>query len=137
MRYIASLSHLTKYPIQPRGLCSLVISALCLNSGGYVTYALLPQICSRTRVGLSPLKASYGVFASFLRNARAGVRFLSQTACCIASGQRFSGMLEIRRSSVPFSEMILKICPEMDVSCTMGAALSRMVRLVLSATPFW
>lgn len=102
-----------------------------------MTYALLPHIRPRVRVGFSPFNASYGVFTSVFRNARAGVRFFSQTECCIASGQRFSGILDIRRSSVPFSEMILETCPEMDVSCTMGAAVSRMVRLVLSATPFW
>src|ERR1700761_8631703 len=134
---MASLSQPTKYPSQPRGLCNLVISALSLNSGGYVTYARLPHMHSRDRVGFSPFKASYGVFASFFRNARAGVRFLSQIACCTASGQRFSGILETRMSSVLFSEMILEICPEMEVSCTIGAALSRIVRLALSATPFW
>src|ERR1700761_6669542 len=134
---MASLSQPTKYPSQPRGLCNLVISALSLDSGGYVTYARLPHMRCRDREGFSPFKASYGVFASFFRNARAGARFLSQTACWTASGQRFSGTLETRISSVLFSEMILEICPEMEVSCIMGAALSRTVRFVRSATPFW
>jgi hypothetical protein len=101
-----------------------------------VTYARLPYIRSLVSVGLSPFRASYRVFASFLRSARAGVRFLSQTACCIASGQRFFGMLETRKSSVPFSEIIFETCLEMDVSCTIGAVLSRIVRLVLSAILF-
>src|SRR5947207_13365175 len=99
-------------------------------------YTWLPHIHSLVRVGLSPFKASYGVFASFLHSAHAGVQFLSQTACCIASGQRFSGMLEIRKSSVPFSEIIFETCPEIDISCTIGAVLSRIVQLALSVTPF-
>ena len=45
-------------------------------------------------------------------------------------------MLETVEGSVPFSEMIFETCPEIDVSCTIGAVFSRIVRLVLSATPF-
>jgi len=101
-----------------------------------VTYARLPHIRSLVRVGLLPFRASYGVFASFLRSARAGVRFLSQIACYIASGQRFSGMLETRNSSMPFAEIIFDTCLEIDVSCTIGAVFSRIVRLVLLATLF-
>jgi hypothetical protein len=51
-----------------------------------VIYAWLPYIRSLVRVGLIPLKASYRVFVSFLRRARARVRFLSYIACCMALG---------------------------------------------------